>query len=99
MCRLIVHITPIKMIPSTIILLSILYIMDNKNLFFDLGSILIIIILLSLIGILDHPHKKLIVNKSTNISPVYHNPHVSKNILYTPYHHVSSNPYKLQYYN
>ncbi len=74
--------------------------MDNKNLFFNLGSILIILMILSLLGILEHPHNKVMVRKSTTTThPVYYNPYVSRTIVHTPYHYVSPNPYKLQYYN
>jgi len=57
-----------------------LYIMDNKNLFFGLGSILIIIIILNMIGVLGQPSKEVVVHKSSGyLPPAYYGPATRKN--------------------
>ncbi len=41
--------------------------MDNKNLFFGLGSLLIIIIILNFIGLLGQPSKQIVVHNSNGL--------------------------------
>lgn len=69
--------------------------MDNKNLFFGLGSVVIIIIILNIIGVLGQPSKELVVHKSSGYTP----PATRKTVVYAPDYYVSPNPYKRQYYN
>jgi len=74
--------------------------MDNKNLFFGLGSILIIIMILSLLGILGPPEKEVILQESRGYNPpFFYKPPVSKTVVYRPEHYVRTNPYKSEYYN
>ena len=62
--------------------------MDSKNLFFGLGSILIIIIILSVLGVLEptqsisKPNTKEVIIQQT--PPVYYGGGYRKNIVYAP---------------
>ena len=60
--------------------------MDTKNLFFGLGSILIIIIILSMLGVLEPKHTEeateVVVQRSGD--PVYYGGPYRKNIVYAP---------------
>jgi hypothetical protein len=74
--------------------------MDNKNLFFGLGSILVIIMILNMIGVLGQPSKEVVVHKSSgHIPPVYYGPATRKTLVYAPDYYVRPNPYKRRYYN
>jgi hypothetical protein len=66
--------------------------MDSKNLFFGLGSVLIIIIILSVLGVLGPKQnisqlptqdtKEIIIHQS--LPPVYYGGGYRKNIVYAP---------------
>lgn len=59
--------------------------MDSKNLFFELGSILLIIIILSILGVLapiqPTSNKEVIIQQTP---PVYYGGGYRKNIFYAP---------------
>lgn len=74
--------------------------MDNKNLFFSLGSILVIIMILNMIGVLGQPSKEVVVHKSDKyLPPAYYGPSSKKTVVYAPDYYVRPNHYKQQYYN
>ena len=75
--------------------------MDNKNLFFGLGSVLIIIMILNMIGVLGQPSKEVVVHKSGGYyyPPAYYRPAARKAVVYAPDYYVRPNPYKRRYYN
>jgi hypothetical protein len=74
--------------------------MENKNILFGLGSILIIIMILTMIGVLGQPSKEVVVHKSSEYSsPSYYGHSTRKAVVYAPDYYVRPNPYKRQYYN
>jgi|UniRef100_A0A6C0CJ65 hypothetical protein len=74
--------------------------MDNKNLFFGLGSLLIIIIILNIIGVLGQPSKQIVVHKSNGYyPPTFYRPPDRKTVVFAPDYYVRPNRYKHRYYN
>jgi len=79
--------------------------MDNKKLFYSLGSILIILMIFSMFGIIGNEvhsgSSKEVVVKSGGYyyPPVYYPPPYVKGVVYAPDVYIRPNPYKRRYYN
>jgi len=77
--------------------------MDNKNLFFGLGSVLLALIILSMLGVLGQTQqpKKVVVHKDIDFyyPPAYGKKANTKAVIYAPDYYVRPNTYKQKYYN